>query len=87
MANPKKGKNNVWQEHVGLVPYKICEKICFEVRHSKTLMAALLDSDFNNSDLENQQVDHGSDSESDISVSTVNTEDLQYRSEISEPSN
>jgi len=38
-------------------------------------MAALLQSDLDESDFEVEQVDNG-DSDNDISISTVNTEDL-----------
>lgn len=39
------------------------------------MMAALLQSDLDESDFEVEQVDNG-DSDNDISISTVNTEDL-----------
>ena len=72
MANQREDKNDVCSDHMGLVPYKICEKFYVE----NFTMAARFESDIEDSEVENEQDYNDSDSGSDISVSSVNTEDL-----------
>lgn len=72
MTNQREDKNAVCSDNVGLVPYKICEKFYVE----NFTMAARFESDIEDSEVENEQDYNDSDSGSDISVSSVNTEDL-----------
>ena len=72
MTNQKEDKNDVCNDRMGLVPYKICEKFYVE----NFTMAARIESDVEDSEVKNEQDNYPSDSGSDISVSTVNTEDL-----------
>ena len=57
---------------MGLVPYKICEKSYVE----NVTIAARFKSDIEDAEVENEQDNNYSDLGSNISVSTVNTEDL-----------
>ena len=72
MTNQKEAKNTVCNDRVGLVTYKISEK--FRVENFS--MAARVESDIEDSEVENDQDNYASDSGSNISVSTVDTEDL-----------